>query len=907
MFGRSEELTVVTDTLAGLSSSGTALVVDGEAGIGKSTLLAAAADWAAANGYGRLGCSGMQSHTEIGFGGVHELIHPLLKHAKDLPARQRGALLTAFGLEDGPTPDRLLVSLAVLGLLEDAAARRRLILVVDDAHWLDQSSLDVLGFVGRRLTNAPLMMLCAERTTLEGPVPQLDGLPRLPLGPLPPDDAEQLLTQSLSTSPRDMDTYLRQRVLRQANGNPLALIELTAAISERGGDTTVFAGEPLPTSRRVERAFLAQLGALPDDSRLLLLLISASDGSLSEIHCAAEQMTLDLGEHLAPLECSSLITVSGGRIEVRHPLIRSTVYGAAPLTQRAAVHRALAGAAADPTRAAWHRAEAAFGTDEAVAEGLERAAEHARSRGAGAESAAALRRAAALSPDARSRVRRLAVAAEVARSSGLTAQAISILAEAEPLADQHCEMVALAITRFVLNATAAIAGRPAGELVALAGKCNDGDLVQRQLLWAAAIECRMHGLAEQPRLDVLAALRRLDDVEDDPMICVAKALVDDTGAGAQLAARLPSLIDKVDDNSLLLLALAFAAEAISDRYHATKCWTRVANRSRQAGSPADECEGLRGAGQLLILEGRIQAAAIAAENALRMAGDMNLPMTAASAAAILARALTWQGHTERARQALDAARRALARDPSILWNDDAHWAAGLAALLAGNPDEALMHLLKMTSNRTSRRWAIADLAEAAAGCRRPQIALPLVIDAEQQALLLGRSLDSMLVHRAHALLASSADETERRFRAALDVGLGDTELHAELELARTHLLYGEWLRRRRRITEARTHLSAALTAFDAAGAAPFVDRAAAELRAAGVNAPSVSRGAPTANLTSQELQIAQLAASGLSNREIADRIYVSHKTVAAHLYKVFPKLGITSRSQLHGALGELVI
>ncbi|MBX8689862.1 AAA family ATPase [Mycobacterium sp. 20091114027_K0903767] len=897
MFGRSAELASITDTLTAISTGGAALVVDGEAGIGKSTLLSAAADWAVANGYSRLGCSGLPSQSEVGFAGIHELVHPVLAHTAALPPRQRTALLTAFGLAEGPTPDRLLVSLAVLGLLEEAASRRRIILIVDDAQWLDQSSLDVLAFVARRLSNAPLMMLCAERTGLDGAAPHLDGLARLTLGPLAPEYARQLL----SSTAQHADALLQQRVLDQANGNPLAVIELSSSLGERGG-TAVFSGEPLPTTRRVERAFLSQLGELADTSRLLLLLISASEAQLPEIDVAAKYLGLALTDELAPLERAGLITVGGSRVHVRHPLIRSTVYGAAPLASRAVVHRALADAADDPVRAAWHRAEATFGTDEQVAAALEAAARQAQARGAGAESAAALRRAAVLSPEPAVRVRRLADAAEMARSSGMTAEAISILGEAQNLGDGEGSAEQVAITRFVLNVTAATAGQSAAELVALAGKFNHGDIEQRRLLWAAAIECRMHGLAEEPRRDIVAALRHLDDGTDDPLVCTALALVDDTGTGAGLRSRLPRLLDEATDNPLMLMALGFAAEAIADRRHARLCWNRVQGRSRTSGSAADECESQRGAAQLLLQQGRIQAAAIAAENALRMAQDINLPMTAASAAAILARAQVWQGRSEQAHDTIELARRLLAPNPAILWNDDAHWAAGLLALSTANPSEALDHLLKMTLHRTSRRWAVADLAEAAASCDRAELVRPLLTDIDDQARALASGLESMLAHRAHALVAQTDSSAQEHFLAALTAG---EDADAELETARTYLLYGEWLRRHRRITEARTHLAAALAAFDAAGAASFTDRAAAELRAAGVTtAVSASHHRPASTLTSQELQIAELAAAGLSNREIADRIYVSHRTVAAHLYKVFPKLGITSRNQLHAALGE---
>ncbi|NKY42986.1 AAA family ATPase [Nocardia cerradoensis] len=899
MFGRSAELAAVTTALSAVGGSGTALVIDGEAGIGKSTLLSAAAEAAAATGYRVLRCSGLQSQTEVGFAGIHELIHPVLAQAEALPRRQRAALMTAFGLEDGPPPDRLLVSLAVLGLLEESATTGRLLLLVDDAQWLDQSSLDVLAFVARRLSNAPLLLLCAERARMGGHTPRLEGIQRLELGPLRPEESEQLLTHTLREAPRTLDVHLRRRVLDEAGGNPLAVIELGAALGRhRTGRIPV--GEPLPTSQRVERAFLAQLDALPEDSRLLLLLIAAAHGSVAEIHLAARHAGLSLPDQLAPLERAGLVTVGGGQMLVRHPLIRSTVYGAAALSDRARVHRALADATADAMRAAWHRAEATFGTDERLAADLERAAGSTLARGAGAEAAAALRRAALLSPEVKDRVRRLAAAAEAARGAGATAEAISILTEAQPLAEEQSGAQRLAITRFVLNMTAAIPGHPAEVLAALAAGYPDGDSGQRELLWAAAIEWRMHGRDERSRRTIAAALRRLVGTWDDPHTDVAAALVDDVGAGQRLRRRLPVLIDGLGEDPLLAMSLAFAAEAVSDRSNAARCWTHVQNFARARNSTADECEGLRGTAQLLIQQGRIRAAAITAHHALRMAEDMNLPMTAASAAATLARAQVWQGGPSHARDTLTRARELLAPVPTILWNDDAHWAAGLAALCEADHAEALHQLLRMTRHRTSRRWAVADLAEAAAGCDRADAVRPQLIEIEEQAERFG-GLDLMLARRARALLAGTDGAAEDHFRAALH----DSEnLDAELEVARTRLLYGEWLRRNRRIADARPHLAAALTAFDTAGAVPFAARAAAELRAAGVSAPGAAAAGPAATLTSQELQIAQLAAAGLTNREIADRIYVSHRTVAAHLYKLFPKLGITSRSQLHAALGD---
>lgn len=903
MLGRTVELNIITTALEEVDDQGgTTLVVTGEAGIGKSTLLAAAASWAAAQGYGRLECSGVQGHFDLGYAALHELIHKQLPHAHALPTRQRTALMTAFGLEDGPTPDRLLISLAVLGLLEESAAAGTRLLVVDDVQWIDRSSLDVLAFVARRLSNAPLMMLFAERTTGLRSAPTLEGLPLLSLGPLDFDHSAQLLAAAMTKPerPEAIDPDLQKRVLDQANGNPLAVLELTATLDERGASMS--ASEPLPTSRRVERAFLTQLESLPEPSRLLLLLIAAGDGSLSEIHTAASSAGCNFDVHLGPLEDSGLVTINGSNIRVRHPLIRSAVYGAASLSTRSAIHKALAAGTTDSNRATWHRAEATFGPDERIASEMEQVARTAQARGAGPEATAALQRAARLSANTADKVRRLAMAAEVARSAGLTDTAVGILREAQPLSEGDDNAVSLAITRFVLNLTAAIPGHSESDLLSLAIKCEDDSDDQRRLLWAAAIACRMHGLPDTERADIRSALLRLTDRLDDPMVDIAMTLVDDTGAH-RLQARLPKLMASLEDDPLHSMSLAFAAEAISDRKAALQCWTQVRDHSRLTGRPANECEALRGSANIFITQGHLRAAVTTAEHAVRMAEDMHLPATAASAAAILARALAWQGQLDRARSALEQARLLLAEgDPWLLWNDDARWAAGMIALCDNQPTKSLSHLMKMTLHRTSRRWAIADLAEAAAASDQPELVRPILSDIETQSQDLG--INSLLVHRAHALISPSARVAEDHFRAALHAG---ENLDADLEVARTQLLFGEWLRRRRQITDARTHLSAALAAFDGAGAVSFARRAGSELRAAGVPIATPSAKPSAANLlTSQEWLIAQMAAEGLTNREIADRIYLSHRTVATHLYKIFPKLGITSRNQLNAAISGSV-
>jgi DNA-binding CsgD family transcriptional regulator/DNA-binding transcriptional ArsR family regulator len=906
LLGRNHEFATLTSVLANTSQAGSALVVEGEAGIGKTTMLAAVGQWADRSGFRVLSCAGVQSQSKVGFAAVHELVHPLLHHADELPTHQRAALYAAFGMsQDGP-PDPLTIGVAILGLVEEAAARQPLLLIVDDAQWLDGSSLHVLTFLGRRLTNAPVMLLCAARRGYDGRPGRLASLPRLFLGPVDDSTARTLLADAVSaTGERALGEGTRRRILAAAAGNPLAIQELTKAIAAAGEQNVLTSSAPLPTTRRIEQIFLEQLQLLPETSRRLLALISAADDAgAGEILDAAGRLGLS-EDALDPLERCGLIAVDNGLVRVRHPLIRSVAYRAAPLSQRRAFHRCLAEAATDPVRAAWQRGAAAYGPDEALAAELEAVAALARDRGANGEAAAAFRRAAELSPAPQDRVRRLAAAIMPAYRAGSTVEAVDLLTAAEPLADDPVDLFELSFARFTLSISAGIPAPPLPALLALADRLGGAgaQCQQIRLLAAAAAQCRMHGMSADDRHAVAQSLHALEPL-GDARVDIALATVEDAKYARDFRTRADELRARIDGDLTALMSMGLAAESVSDLAVAQNCWDAAIRVAHGAGAPTLECEALRGAARAQIIAGHLQEAAISAQAARRIATDVGLGVSAGAAAALLCRIHAWKGEWACAAEALAAAREHLPTDTTLMWRDELAWAGGLLELARRNHREAFGELAQMTRDHGARRWALADLAEAAAASGDTATVAQVVDDIAAQAATLGSPHVTMLVHRSRALLATDGHEVEHHFLSALATDVAE---QAPLEYARTQLCYGEWLRRRRRIVDARAQLSPALRTFEVHDAHPFAERTRAELRAAGVQLPGQGAGGdPGTELTPQELQIARLAATGLSNRQIADRIYVSHRTVAAHLYKVFPKLGITSRNQLRDALGEVL-
>ncbi len=905
MIGRTSELDQLARIARSVAAGGSAAVIAGEAGIGKTRLVEEFSELARAQGFRQLRCTGLEGEAHAGFAGLHELIHPVLDEAEGLPERQRQALFTAFGMADGPAPEGLLIGLAVLSLLEEVAARQRLLLVVADMQWLDPSTAGVIRFLARRLSSAPILLLMTFRTTAgdHEPAKSLPGT-HLALGPLAEADSARLLD---SVAP-DLTPARRARILQEAGGNPLALREIPVALRERGMAPEAPLPPLLPTTRRLEQAFLAQIAALPAASRRLLLLAAAGgELTLSDLVAAARQAGLG-PEDLDPSERRGLVEVWQGRVRFSHGLLRSAVYGAASSIERADAHRVLAAVAQDPMRAAWHRAAAAGARDENIAAELETAGMGAAQRGALAEAVNALERAAALSPEAAPRARRLAAVAELARQAGRTSDALGAVQQARPLTTQPAVLVELAGTEIVNNLMSGLPSPSERSLVALArqlaGPDGDDHRVERiRLLWATAVQLSLRPGGQHNAAEVMAELTKADPDLRDPLQLIGLALLDPLGYASRLRPRLETLLPPVLTEPRVLLSLGLAAETVQDLPTALAAFAAGRTHLHRSGALGDESHLLAWLACHRVLAGSLYEGVADAAMAERMATDLGLPAVAAAAAASGALGLAWRGERT---EAVAALARIGEQSPDALWTSTtarAAWAAGHLALQQRSYRDAWLELRKVSADRTTALWALGDFTEAAVRSGKAESARRVLEGAERDATWL-RSPDlDMLVQRCRGVLAAGT-KAGAHFEAALERG---REGLSVLERARTQLAYGQWLRRERRAPEARDQLSAALYAFEEHGAEEWADQAAAELRAAGV--PTARRprtGRPGAGvLTPQELQIARLTADGLTNKEIADRIYLSHRTVGAHLYKIFPKLGITNRAQLREVMTDL--
>jgi hypothetical protein len=567
LLGRAAELADLTNLVDDVPSGGTAVLVEGEAGIGKTALVTAAERYARGAGFRILTCTGLQASNADGFDGLHELLHPVLPYADALPERQRAALLTALEVQAGPAPDRLLVSTAALGLLEEAASHRPVFVRAEDLHWLDRSSADVLNFIGLRLSSAPVVIVATARTGHGATATMPCSFPRLELGPL--DDAAAVTL--LDAHAGALGDTARKRVLAEAGGNPLALRELPAALAATGSTGTSLATR-LPTTRRLEQAFLDQLADVPLGSRSFLVLTAAADGApLQDVMAAARTMDLGLDD-LEPLEVRGFLRTDLESLRFRHPLLRSAVIGNASAARLAAVHRALAAVVRDETRAAWHRASATFERDETIAADLEAVAERAVRRGARPEAVRAYERAATLSQGVVGRARRLGRAAETARAAGMTNEAIDLLEQVDALDGDADTVTETAVTSTILGLTTGYPGAPRVEMhrirSVLAGPEHTDRLVH--VLWASALNARGRGLPRAEWREIEAALHAAPSTS--PLKSVALAALAPFGAAPALRANLPHLVPQLTDSPLGMASLAIAAESLQDLETALTCW-----------------------------------------------------------------------------------------------------------------------------------------------------------------------------------------------------------------------------------------------------------------------------------------------------------------------------------------------
>ena len=905
LLGRRSESEAL-DRLLGAVRAGQsrALVLRGEPGSGKTALLDYLVEHASGCRVAR--AAGVQSEMELAFAGVQQLLAPMLDRLERLPGPQRAALATAFGLSPGSAPDRFLVGLAVLSLLAEVAEERPLVCVVDDEQWLDQASAQVLAFVARRLVAESVALVFAARV----PSDEVAGLPELVVEGLGEGDARALLDAVL-TGP--LDERVRDQLVSEARGNPLALLELPRGMTpaELAGGFGLAGGLPLPS--RIEESFRRRLEALPADTRVLLLVAAADPvGDPLLVWRAAGRLGIGT-EAATPAADAGLLEV-GARVRFRHPLVRSAAYRSASVQERRDVHRALAEATdpeLDPDRRAWHRAQATPGPEEDVAAELERSAGRAQARGGLAAAAAFLERAAMLTPEPARRGQRLLAAARAKRDAGALEAALGLLvaveagpcdglrtAEVEHLRGQIAfdQLRVGDATRLLLSAARRLEPLDAGlarethlEALGVAMWAGDLDIPGGVREAAEAARAAPPG-PDPPRpvdvlLDALATRFTEGYAAAAPLLTRALKLVlamnisaGEVGrwiAGAYTSAELALELWDTESSHALAARLARVARDMGALVHLQFALNLLAGSHLVAGELTAaaqlieedrliaEATGNRpvayGEMMLAAWQGReapaskLIAATLQEATAGGLGGLVNL--------ATYARSVLDNGFG-RHDAARDAARRVFERDP-----------VGYGPFIVPELAEAASRTGDLALVRAALEW----LSERT---RVTPTEWALGIEA-----------------RVHALL-SEGDAAESLYRESI-ARLGRTRIRGQL--ARAHLLYGEWLRRQHRRLDAREQLRTAHDLLATMGIEAFAERARRELLATGetVRKRTVeTRG----ELTAQEAQIARLARDGHSNPEIGSRLFISVRTVQYHLHKVFTKLDISSRSQLDRVL-----
>jgi ATP/maltotriose-dependent transcriptional regulator MalT len=904
LYGRDPERSIIGGLLEGARESRSGvLVIRGEAGVGKSALLEDARE--RASDMRVLACTGVEAESALPFAALHQLLRPVLRHLEKVPRPQADALRGALGLATGRVDDRFLVSLAVLSLLAEAAEQRPLLCLVDDAHWLDDASADALVFVARRLEAEGIVLLFAAR---EGEVREFDApeLAELQLAGLDADAAAVLLDRHAGSA---LLPETRARLFEATGGHPLALLELPSTLSEAqlAGDEPLLT--PLPVSARLERAFLARVRVLPEETQTLLLVAAADDtGELSTVLRAAA--LLDVGpEALDAAEQAGLATIRDAVLELRHPLVRSAVYQGAPLSKRHAVHRALASVLegdADADRRAWHRAAASVGPDHAVVAELEQAAVRAQRRSGFVAASLAYERAAALTPDETERTRLLTAAAENAWFGGRLERTRMLLERARPLVSEPLQRADIDRYLGLVELTGGVPAEACRLLVrsAAAVASVDGERALQLLNLASVAAFYADDVAAAV---TIAELAREVDVADTPF---ARALVELlVGLGAHYEGDLPRAAASL--RSAVSLEAELESDALDARRVALLFGGRAAfylgddeaaRRSAQLAAAQMRAEGALGLltpilPRLVHAEmwaGRWPPASANAREGLRLAREIGQFDLVAYQLVLLALIAAHRGEEDECRSlAAQGHELASARGLAVVASL-ANWALGLLELGLGHTDEAFLRAREISPTPAVLSMAGLDRIEAAVRAGEVATAHDWLAYYEAWAESAGVAWARAVALHGRALLADEDEESERLFEAALD-------MHAQaarpFERVRTELAFGEFLRRARRPRDARQHLRAALEGFEALGAELWAERARVELRASGQTARR--RVADTRDqLTEQELQIAHFVAQGLSNREVAAQLFLSPRTIAAHLRSIFRKLGISSRTEL---------
>jgi DNA-binding CsgD family transcriptional regulator len=904
LFGREAEVAMLGQLVAGVPGQGGALVLRGDPGIGKTALLAAASAAASANGVFVLRTAGAQSETGLAFAGLHQLLRPVLRWLDRLPEPQRDALSAAFGALDVPAPDPFLIALAALNLLASAAERAPLLLVVDEAQWLDPPTASALAFLARRVAAEPVVVLFALRN---GAVSPLDGagLPELPLGGLGDEAAGELV----DASARGLTPGLRRRVLEIAAGNPLALLELPAALRLDDARIDGFSPGTVSLTARLERAFAQQAAGLPAQTRDLLLLAAADERASAAELLAAGSLLCEAEVPLdawAPAEGAGLVSIGGGSIIFRHPLVRSAIYQSAAAGHRRRVHAALAAVLTEePDRRLWHVAAATVGPDESVAREVESLSVRLARRGAIGLAVGAARRAAVLSADPSRRCSRLLRAGELAFESGDSDLLRRLVREAEQLDPGGEQRARLTWLRSIFADSApGDQGQPQS-LVDAAEVAADGgnsDLALH-LLFGAVVRCWRSDPGEQVRDRVAATVERLPVPKTHPRRVAILAMAGPVRWGPVVSERLAVIETSIDELSADEAYLAgMAARAIGDHDAAARFLATATTQLRAQGRLGVLVQVLVMRGWVAIAQGSWASAEMLVDESGRLGEEVGQSWWRTGSLIARATLRGLRGEAETAeRLVAEAEKTAIPQGLNDLMCMIA-FARCVTCLGTGRPAVALEQVTRVFDradpafHEAARFMSVTYLADAAAQSGQRHVAVPILGQLETLAQRTpSPTLHGGLVY-ARAVLAPD-DGAEQLYDAALRSSLR----HHPFDHARLQLAYGAWLRRHRRVSESRAPLRAARQVFDALGCAPWAERARQELRASGEHS---REPVPAARhqLSTQELQIAQMAATGMTNREIGQQLYLSPRTVGSHLYRLFPKLGITSRNQLAGAL-----
>jgi DNA-binding CsgD family transcriptional regulator len=906
LIGRERELAALQSFLGASAAGGATLLLTGEPGVGKTALLLAVAEMAASAGVRVSRSSGVEYETDVSFAGLHQIVDPLSDELRQLPRANRVALEVALGIGSGPVPDRLAVFNASLALFRQAAASGPFLIVVDDLHWLDRASGAVVGFVGRRLRGSQIGLLGAVRPDVGGFFERA-GLAEFDVEPLSGSDSMDLLAHQFTHLP----TRVLRRVADEAQGNPLALLEFAASAGGSRDGSAWRRGLPSGSSREVRTLYRTRIERLPEATRrLLLFAILDGSGALGVLAAAGGSRGTD---DLAPAERDHLVVVDdkAGVLRFRHPMIRSVVVELSTLDERRSAHRQLAELLADePERRGDHLAESALEPDEQVAAAVDDGARRTLQRGDVVGAVSRLLRAAELSPTQAARSRRLADAAYIgANAAGELDSSSALLRDAQRRDPTLGETLHAAVaTAYLLlnsdgNTDTAHRLLTVAVEAALAEHDQDHDGIAEGL-YTLVLVCHYAG-RDELWASFHDALARLEPTAAPEVRLLAETFADPAAAADWALDELDRGIAQLGqtDDVALIIRLSLAAFYTDRLTGCRESLLRVVRDGREGGAV--------GAAMMAL-------SMVAYDDLAAGRWDDALALAAESAGLCDARGYRLYGWSVRYATAFiagDRGDRATCQEiceGMVQWavprhvgrlQDFAHHALGQAALAAGDFEACFTHVATISPPGTLRShnpqamWTALALVDAALHTGR-------LAEARVHADTMRRSrLDRLsprfaLVTAAASAMVAPDDEAARRFDEAL--GLPGIE-QWPFELARVRLAYGERLRRLRQTRAARVQLTAAREGFEGLGAKPWAQRAATELAATGTTRQPRIEGSPPL-LTPQEREIALLAATGMTNREIATQLYVSPRTVSAHLYRIFPKLGVTSRAALRDAL-----